>query len=101
MRPVRSLLTIAGLVTLGACASSPPPAAATPPAREPEPPAAVESQHMPTPPPNPIDAEWGGPYGGLPPFDKVKVPDFAPALATAMADALAAIDRIANDPAPP
>ena len=51
--------------------------------------------------PNPLLAPWSGPYGGVPPFEKVKVEDFKPALETAMADALAEIDKVASDPAPP
>jgi peptidyl-dipeptidase Dcp len=50
---------------------------------------------------NPLLAPWTGPYGGTPPFDKVKVSDFKPALEAAMAENLAEIDRIAGDPAPP
>src|ERR1700716_4148279 len=46
-------------------------------------------------------APWSGPYGGVPPFEKVKVEDFQPALETAMAEALAEIDTVASDPAPP
>ncbi len=46
-------------------------------------------------------APWTGPYGGVPPFDKVKVDDLKPGLETGMAQQLAEIDRIANDPAPP
>ena len=45
-------------------------------------------------------APWSGPYGGVPPFDKVRVREFEPALKAAMAEHLAEIDRIANDPAP-
>ncbi len=52
-------------------------------------------------PANPLLAKWAGPYGGLPPFDKVKVADFKPALETAMAENLAEIDKIANDPVSP
>ncbi len=33
---------------------------------------------------NPLLAEWAGPYGGVPPFDKIKVSDFIPALTKAM-----------------
>ena len=51
--------------------------------------------------PNPLLAPWSGPYGGVPPFDKVKVEQFKPALEAAMAEQLAEIDTIANDPAPP
>jgi peptidyl-dipeptidase Dcp len=51
--------------------------------------------------PNPLLQPWTGPYGGVPPFDQVKVTDLKPALEAAMAANLAEIDRIANDPAPP
>jgi peptidyl-dipeptidase Dcp len=50
---------------------------------------------------NPLLAPWSGPYGGVPPFDKVKVEHFQPALEAAMAEQLAEVDKIANDPAPP
>jgi peptidyl-dipeptidase Dcp len=50
---------------------------------------------------NPLLAPWTGPYGGVPPFAKAKVEHFKPALETAMAEALAEIDRIAKDPVPP
>ena len=43
---------------------------------------------------NPLLAPWTGPYGGVPPFDQVKVEHFKPALEAGMADQLAAIDRI-------
>jgi len=52
-------------------------------------------------PPNPLLAKWEGPYGGVPPFDRVKVADFKPALEAGMAENLADVDRIAKDPAPP
>ena len=54
-----------------------------------------------TPPASPLLATWSGPYGGVPPFDAVKVEQFKPALEAAMAEQLAAIDGIAADPAPP
>jgi peptidyl-dipeptidase Dcp len=50
---------------------------------------------------NPLLAPWSGPYGGVPPFDAVQVQLFRPALEAAMAEQLAAVDRIAADPAPP
>jgi glutamine synthetase adenylyltransferase/Zn-dependent oligopeptidase len=50
---------------------------------------------------NALLAPWTGPYGGLPPFDRVRVIDFKPALETAMAEKLLEIDRIAADPAAP
>jgi peptidyl-dipeptidase Dcp len=46
---------------------------------------------------NPLLAEWKGPYGGVPPFDKVRVSDFKPALETAMQENLKEIDAIANN----
>jgi peptidyl-dipeptidase Dcp len=46
---------------------------------------------------NPLLAKWGGPYGGVPAFDKVRVEDFKPALEAAMAEDLAEIDRIVKD----
>ncbi len=46
-------------------------------------------------------AGWAGSYGGVPPFDKVAVAEFEPALEAAMQENLAEIDKIANDPAPP
>jgi peptidyl-dipeptidase Dcp len=50
---------------------------------------------------NPLIPKWSGPYGGVPPFDQVKVEHFRPALEQAMAEQLAEIDRIADDPSPP
>jgi len=50
---------------------------------------------------NPLVAPWSGPFGGVPPFDKVKIEHFKPALEIAMAERLAEIDRIADDPSPP
>jgi len=52
-------------------------------------------------PPNLLLAKWEGPYGGVPPFDRVKVADFKPALEAAMAENLADVGRIAKDPAAP
>ncbi|HET9595642.1 MAG TPA: M3 family metallopeptidase [Anaeromyxobacteraceae bacterium] len=52
-------------------------------------------------PRNPLLAPWTGPYGGVPPFDQVKVPDLAAAVDAAMQQQLQEIDRIADDPAPP
>lgn len=50
---------------------------------------------------NPLLANWSGPHGGIPPFDKVKVADFKPAIEAGMAESLAEIDKIANNPAAP
>jgi peptidyl-dipeptidase Dcp len=51
--------------------------------------------------PNPLLANWDGPYGGVPPFDKVQVALFKPALESAMAENLADVDKIAKDSAAP
>jgi peptidyl-dipeptidase Dcp len=46
-------------------------------------------------------AEWTGPHGGVPAFDRMDLADLKPALETGMATALAEIDAIANSPEPP
>lgn len=50
---------------------------------------------------NPLTEKWAGPFGGVPPFDKVKVADFKPALEAAMAENLGEIETIANNKAAP
>jgi peptidyl-dipeptidase Dcp len=50
---------------------------------------------------NPLLAPWTGPFGGVPPFDKVRVEQFEPALEAGMAEQLAAIERITADPHAP
>ncbi|HYW08977.1 MAG TPA: M3 family metallopeptidase [Longimicrobium sp.] len=49
---------------------------------------------------NPLLAAWTGPHGGIPPFDRVRVEHFRPALEAAMAENLAEVQRIATNPAP-
>lgn len=51
--------------------------------------------------PNPLLRKWEGPYGGVPPFDRVQVALFKPALEAAMAEQLSEIDQIAKDSAAP
>jgi peptidyl-dipeptidase Dcp len=46
-------------------------------------------------------AKWTGPYQGVPPFDKVKVEQFKPALEAGMTKNLADIDAITANPAAP
>ncbi|HEY2679328.1 MAG TPA: M3 family metallopeptidase [Steroidobacteraceae bacterium] len=50
---------------------------------------------------NPLLEPWIGPAGGVPPFDRVRIADFKPALQTAMAENLAEINKIAQNPAAP
>jgi peptidyl-dipeptidase Dcp len=61
---------------------------------------AVSSESNPLPAPvaatNPLVAEWVGPHGGVPPFDRVDVADFVPALEEGMAENLAEVARIAQ-----
>ncbi len=49
---------------------------------------------------SPLVAEWAGPFGGVPPFDHVRVEHFAPAFDQAMAAYRGEIRRIAENPAP-
>src|SRR6266446_4369672 len=51
--------------------------------------------------PNPLLGEWAGPYSGVPPFDKVQVALFKPALEAAMAENLSEVEAIANNTAAP
>jgi peptidyl-dipeptidase Dcp len=82
-------LVLALALALQAAPAAAPPAAAAAPAK------ATEAATV-----NPLLAPWTGPYGGLPPFPSVKVEHFKPALEAAMAEQLAAIQRITADPAP-
>jgi peptidyl-dipeptidase Dcp len=50
---------------------------------------------------NPVIAEWTGPFGGVPPFDQVKVEHFKPGIEQAMAEQLNELDRIAQSAEPP
>jgi peptidyl-dipeptidase Dcp len=50
---------------------------------------------------NPLLNPWSGPFGGVPPLERVKVADFKPALEASMAEELAEIDAIANDKVAP
>src|SRR4026207_1543120 len=50
---------------------------------------------------NPFLAKWEGPFGGVPPFDRVQIALFKPALEAAMAEQLAETDRIAKNTAAP
>jgi peptidyl-dipeptidase Dcp len=50
---------------------------------------------------NPLLARWSGPYGGVPPFDKVRVEHFKPALEASIEEYRREIAAIANNPAAP
>src|SRR5580698_7060621 len=49
---------------------------------------------------NPVFAEWTGPHGAAPAFDRVKTEHFIPALEAAIAEKQAEVAAIANDHAP-
>jgi peptidyl-dipeptidase Dcp len=50
---------------------------------------------------NIIEEIWKGPYGGVPPFDRITISDFKPALEDAMQENLNEIDAIAADKSSP
>ncbi|HEX9629905.1 MAG TPA: M3 family metallopeptidase [Pyrinomonadaceae bacterium] len=50
---------------------------------------------------NPLLANWSGPYGGVPPFDRVQIASFKPALETAIAENLGEVEKIAKNSAAP
>jgi peptidyl-dipeptidase Dcp len=50
---------------------------------------------------NPLLVKWTGSYGGIPPFDGVKVAYFKPALEAGMTENLSDVQRIANNPEAP
>ncbi len=50
---------------------------------------------------NVLLAEWTGPYGGVPAFDKMDLDDLKPALETGIEQSLADIDVIADGTEPP
>ncbi|MEQ1913168.1 MAG: M3 family peptidase, partial [Vicinamibacterales bacterium] len=44
---------------------------------------------------------WSGPYGGVPPWDRVSPSDFSPALTAVLAEQSETIGAIATNPSPP
>ena len=50
---------------------------------------------------DPILAEWTGPFGGVPPWDKAKADQFPAAFQTGLDLLLAEIDVVAQNPEPP
>jgi len=96
---VLPLLPVAGL--LAACATaSPEMSVSAPPHKQ----AARAAKPSPASRPasrNPRLEPWAGPHGGVPPFDRVKLEHFRPALEQAMAAALAKLDAIGGSKAKP
>lgn len=85
-------------LALGACNKTPEHATTVPAA--PAPAAAPEPAPAPADD-NPLLAEWTGPYGGVPAFDRMALADLEPGMTRAIALHLAELDAIANDPAAP
>ncbi|HTF81704.1 MAG TPA: M3 family metallopeptidase, partial [Cytophagales bacterium] len=50
---------------------------------------------------NTLMLPWQEPYNGVPPFDKVRLEDFAPAIEAGMAEKMAEIDKIVSNPEQP
>ncbi len=113
-RMIAALAAIAALTALTACSQNTLDRDAEPRAepRAPEAVAAAESaQPAPaaeppaTAPPaaatNALLAEWTGPYGGVPAFDKMDLALLKPALEAGMAANLAEVDAIVENPEPP
>jgi peptidyl-dipeptidase Dcp len=51
--------------------------------------------------PNPLLSPWSGPFGGLPPFDQVRVEHFTPAFDAAIAATRADLRQLLDNPEPP
>jgi len=83
---------IAMLSTLSACSDSSTPTAHTDTATMTEATQPTET--------NALLAEWTGPYGGLPAFDKMDISLIKPALEEGMSRQLAEIEKVANQAEP-
>jgi len=107
MRKSVQFIGASTLVMMAACASAPDPVKSAKPVST-----TTESTASTTAPPaatttvsttmtNPLLEKWTGSFGGLPPFAKVKVDLFAPAISAAMDEERREIDAIAKNSAAP
>ena len=94
------LLASAAAATLAACASTPSEPDMTMSATAAASSAEVQTEFNMTEPHDVLLAEWPGPHGGLPPFDRADNALFEPAIDEGIARLKADIDRIANDDRP-
>ncbi|MFZ5619016.1 MAG: M3 family metallopeptidase [Pseudomonadota bacterium] len=96
MRPILTLTASAAAIALSACATAPEgpkwPAADL---------AAAAASVNVDPASNIFLADWTGPFGGVPAFDKMDLAQLKPALEAGMAMNLAEVDAIANNPETP
>lgn len=102
MRPIFSVRASA-LAVLFASACAAPPAPPASPITAAPPTTSTASSPMTHPPvtDNPLLLPWAGPFGGVLPFDKVKVEQFKPALEAAMDEQRRQIAAIAENTEPP
>lgn len=84
-------LLMAGTALLSAC---------TPATTSTETMASTDTSTTPAPSGNPLTAEWTGPYGGVPAWDKLDVEHFPAAFEEAMADYRREVAAIRDNPAP-
>ncbi len=104
MRKYVAFFGISTLALLAACASAPEPQDPAkvstvappdkPPTATPEPPKSTSTMT------NPLLEKWTGPFGGVPPFAKVKVDLFASAIAAGMDEERKEIEAVAKNAAP-
>jgi peptidyl-dipeptidase Dcp len=92
MRRFILFTTVSALAALAACSG---------PAADVMPAAVYDAATTETLKTNPLLAEWSGPHGGVPAFDKMDLTQLQPAMEAAMAAHLADIDAIANNKAKP
>ncbi len=108
LQETRKAIGIAAAVLVAACAANT--MTTTPPVDTPKPETAATTAPPtaslePAPDPGASDnillADWTGPYGGVPAFDRMRIADLEPALDGGMARQLEEIDAIAANPDPP
>ncbi|MCA0900932.1 M3 family metallopeptidase [Microbulbifer agarilyticus] len=97
MRQTLIALSIsAAMVAIAGCSKESEPVAKSPAAEQ-----VSESVAATAPVDNVLLAEWSGPFGGVPAFDAMDIAALKPALEFGMAENLAEIDKIANNPEAP
>nr|WP_029249746.1 M3 family metallopeptidase [Microbulbifer agarilyticus] len=97
MRQTLIALSIsAAMVAAAGCSKESEPVAKSPSAEQ-----VAEIAAAAAPVDNVLLAEWSGPYGGVPAFDAMDIDALKPALEFGMAENLAEIEEIANNPAAP
>ena len=88
-------------LALTVAASTTPAAQTDPASMTPETPTATDIDVLERSRANPLLAEWAGPYGGVPAFDRMDLADLEPAVEAGIAAHLAEIEAIAQNPAAP